>query len=687
MSTDLQVSGLISGLSTRDIVQRMMAIERLPLSSMETKKSQLQQKKDALRDINTRLAGLLSKIQTLNLRGTVDVKAVTTDIPASSPTLVTATANSDAALGIFTVKVQSLATATSVTSNDGSGPKAVGNAVQANQPLSSAGFGISPTTGTFSVNGAQITIDSSTVLSDGADLVGANTIFAKIWDATAGLAADKRVTVSWGLDANGRQNKLVLNATGTIQLGAGSDTSNFLTAAGLQALPPATTMTSARNLGGVNPTALLNSSQANLSTALAPATGSFKINGVTVTYDASLDTLNTLISRINSSAANVSASFDSVNDRVTLTSRNTGSGLISLEDVTGNFLTSTKLSVGNETVGANASYLLNGQQTYSTSNTVTDAMPGVTINLLKADTGTTVTLTVSQNTSTAVSAVQDFVSQYNSAVNFLRDKVSYNATLKKGGTLMGDSLVQAIDKTLAMLVSGTGDGLSSVARSLSDIGITTGAVGTVVGQAKSLVLDTAKLTSKLQTNPSAVADLFGALGKTVTLQAGGTGSIASIAGNPDNHVSGTYSIVSDGVGGLTSTFTPSGGGSPTTKTELIAAGGTNSTLIPGVVITAKAVLAAGNDTITATFNPKGVGVKIADYLAGLTSVDGVLAQRQESGDKQIEDISTSMQRLEDRLDAREQALTRRFTALEAALSRLQTQSLSISAQLSKLGNK
>ncbi len=684
MSTDLQVSGLISGLSTRDIIQRMMSIERLPLSSMETKKSQMQQKKDALRDINTRLASLLSKIQTLNLRSAVDVKTVTTDTPSSSPILVTATATSEAALGSFTVKVQTLATPTTVTSNSGSGPAAIGNAVQANLALASAGFGISPTTGTFSVNGAQITIDASTVLSDGVDVLGANTVFAKIRDATAALAADKRVTVSWGLDANGRQNKLVLDATGAIQLGAGSDTSNFLTAAGLAALPPATTMTSARNLGAVSPSALLNSSDANLITALAPAAGSFKINGVQISYDTSLDTLNALISRINSSAANVSASYDSVNDRMTLTSRTTGSGLISLEDVTGNFVAATMLAVSNEILGANASYLLDGQQRYSTSNTVTDALPGVTINLLKADAATTVTVNISQDTSRAVSAVQDFVNQYNSAVSFLRDKTAYNATLKKGGILMGDSLVQAVDKTLAMLVSGMGDGLSSVARSLSDIGITTGAVGTAAGQARSLVLDTAKLTSKLQSNPAAVADVFGALGKTATLQVGGTGSIASIAGTPDNHISGAYSIVSDGVGTLTATFTPGGGGSPSTRTELIAAGGANSTLISGIVITAKGALVAGTDTITATFSPKGVGIKIADYLSGLTSTQGILSKRQESGDKQIEDMSKSMQRLEDRLDAREQALSRKFAALEAALSRLQIQGSSISSQISRL---
>ncbi|MDA8189255.1 MAG: flagellar filament capping protein FliD [Dehalococcoidales bacterium] len=680
---NLQIPGLISGLSTRDIIQKIMDVERLPLISMQNRKDQVQQRKDASKDINTRLSSVLSAIQKLNLRSTIDARTVTTDTPASSPTIVTGSANSNAALGSFTVRVLALATPTSVTSGTGpTSPAAIGKAVSASLPLASAGFVVTPTVGTFTVNGAQVTIDANTVLSDGTDATGANTIFAKIRDATA--AVGKQVTVSWGLDANGRQNKLVLTAAAPIQLGSGSDTSNFLTAAGLAALPSATTMTSARNLGGVNPLAYLNSSQANLDVALSAPTGSFTINGVQFTYDSTVDTLNSVIGRINSSAANVTASYDAVNDRLTLTSRVTGSTLIDLQDVTGNFLAAMKLSANNETLGSNASYLLNGQQQYSTSNTVTDALPGVTINLKKADSATDVTVTVGQDTSAAVAAVQDFITQYNSAISLIRDKTAYDPITKQGGILTGDATVVSIENMLATLVSGKGDGLSSVAQSLSDIGITTGAVGSAVGSTTSLILDQAKFVSKLQSNPSAVADAFGGLVSNVALAAGGTGSIASMTGTPTNHTSGTYSIVSDAAGNLTATFTPTGG-SPTTKTGTITAGGTNSTLIPGVILTAKATLAAGTDTITASFTTKGVGVKIADYLTGLTSATGIFAQRQQSADSQIKSMNDAIQQMQDRLDAKEKALYAKFQGLEVALARLESQSASLTAQLAKLG--
>ncbi len=684
MASSLQMSGMISGLDTSSIITRMLSVERAPMDALMSRVSLEQQKADAIKNVRTSLTGLLNSIKNLNLRATLDVKSVGTDTPASSPTILSASAGSDAAVGTFTVKVLALATPTAVTSNGGSGASPIGDAVQANLALASAGFGITPTVGTFSVNGAQITVDSSTVLSNGTDLVGANTVFAKIRDATSGLAADKQVSVSWGLDQAGRQNKLILSATGSIQLGSGSDTSNFLTAAGLAALPAATTMTSARNLGAVGATANLNSATANLDVALSASTGTFSINGVAIAYDGATDTLNGLISRINSSAANVTAAYDSATDQLTLTSRNSGGSLIDLQDVSGNFLAAMKLSESNETVGQTASYLLNGEQRYSVSNTVADALPGVTLNLKKNDLSTTVTLTVSQDTSKAVSTVQSFLSQYNSVMGTIRDLTAYDATQKKGGLLIGDPTIRSIQNSLAMMVTGSGDGLSSGARSLSDVGISTGAVGTTVGQTKDLVLDASKLIAKLQSNPVAVTDLFGALGKSVTLNAGGTGSILSISGAPDLHTSGVYSIVSDGLGTLDMTFTPAGGGSATTSTGLIQAGQNNTSLIPGVMLTAKGALAAGTDIITVVFNPKGVGTKLADYLQGLTSTGGALSSNVDAEGKRIDEMNKSITRMQQRLDDKQAALEARFAALETALARLQNQGSALSAQLTKL---
>jgi len=79
---------------------------------------------------------------------------------------------------------------------------------------------------------------------------------------------------------------------------------------------------------------------------VTPVTGSFVINGVTINFDAAVDTLNGVITRVNQSAAGVTASFDSATDTFTLVNKTNGPGLITLSDTTGNFLESVELLDG-----------------------------------------------------------------------------------------------------------------------------------------------------------------------------------------------------------------------------------------------------------------------------------------------------------------------------------------------------
>ena len=88
-------------------------------------------------------------------------------------------------------------------------------------------------------------------------------------------------------------------------------------------------------------------SLANFATAVSDGgsgAGEFKINGVSISFNSSTDSVSDVLNRINASAAGVTASFDSVNDRFLLTSKATGDMDIAMEDVTGNFLSATGLS-------------------------------------------------------------------------------------------------------------------------------------------------------------------------------------------------------------------------------------------------------------------------------------------------------------------------------------------------------
>ena len=143
---------------------------------------------------------------------------------------------------------------------------------------------------------------------------------------------------------------------------------------------------------------------------------SFTVNGATINYDASIDSLNDVINRINSSSAGVTASYDSIADRITLSQSKQGSIALSLADdgTGGDFLAKTGLLSATQTLGTNAEYSINGGATqYATSNTVS-LSTGVTLTLNALTNGTPATVTVSQDTNSALSAMQNFVTDFNS---------------------------------------------------------------------------------------------------------------------------------------------------------------------------------------------------------------------------------------------------------------------------------
>jgi flagellar basal-body rod protein FlgG len=89
-----------------------------------------------------------------------------------------------------------------------------------------------------------------------------------------------------------------------------------------------------------------------------PATaGTFTLNGTPIAFDPAVDSLDTIIGRINTSAAGVTATFDAGTKMLTLQNTTAGTAPVLLADTTGNFLQSMKLldntgaTLGTTTVG------------------------------------------------------------------------------------------------------------------------------------------------------------------------------------------------------------------------------------------------------------------------------------------------------------------------------------------------
>ena len=153
----------------------------------------------------------------------------------------------------------------------------------------------------------------------------------------------------------------------------------------------------------------------------------------------------------------------------------------------------------NQTVaGQNANFTVNGIAITSPSNTVADAIQGVTLTLNKPTT-VSANLTVARDTNAVKTAVTGFVDAYNALVSQLKSRSAYGSssdTTKPA--LAGDGTVRLMLDQLHGIFNMAAGGILT---SLSEVGITTKADGT-------LKLDSSKLNSAMASNFSDVTDLF-----------------------------------------------------------------------------------------------------------------------------------------------------------------------------------
>jgi flagellar hook-associated protein 2 len=273
--------------------------------------------------------------------------------------------------------------------------------------------------------------------------------------------------------------------------------------------------------------------------------------GATFTQDAALATGTVVINSSNNSlqgirdainSANIGVTASVVNDgsatpyHLTLTSTATGaSKSLKITSSGGDAAVTSLLAYDptgvqnlTQTVAAqNASLSVNGLAITSASNSVSGALTGVTLNLSKAGTSS---VTVANNTSAVVSAVQSLVQSYNSANATLKVFGGYNATTKTAGLLIGDSSILQIQtrlrSTLGAALSGT---TGNTITNLSQVGIAFQKDG-------SLSLDNSKLQAAASTNFSDFAQLFAAVGKS-------TDSLISYSGASSNSKAGSYPVV------------------------------------------------------------------------------------------------------------------------------------------------
>lgn len=448
------VSGLASGFDWSAMVEQLTELERAPQKQLLSEQLRLQEQSQALGGLKTQLGVLRNRLSLLKDPALYGSRTAT----SSEPTRGTVAVAGGATVGQYTFAISQLATASAQTGTANVGRRLHDTSDVSALALSSAGFATAVTAGTFLVNGQQVTVAAT-------DTLGA--VFDKIATATGNA-----VTAGYDPDTD----RITLSSATPIVLGSPTDSSNFLAVAKLYGNGTGA-VTSHSELGAVKLSGTL--AQANFGTPLTGGSnGSFKINGVTIAYDAAVDTVGGLLDRINASTAGVVARYDAVHDRFTLTNQATGSLGVALEDgVDSNFLAASGLLGGSLAVGRNLEYTVNGGGTLiSQSNTITAASSGLTgLNVTALAEGS-FTVTVGVDTARIRSAVVDFVNEYNRTQGQIGTQTASSTDAKgkvTAGLLAEDATVNDLSRQLRALAAGTLRGLSGSLTRLEGLGFST----------------------------------------------------------------------------------------------------------------------------------------------------------------------------------------------------------------------
>lgn len=461
----------------------------------------------------------------------------------------------------------------------------------------------------------------------------------------------------------------------------------------------------------------------------------------TITVSAS-DTLNDVATKINGADIGVKAMV--INDgsgatpyRLLVTSETTGSegDLTVATTVPG--MSFSEISDGVDAwlkFGEGASAI----DVYSSSNTVTDLVPGLTLDLHGMDTANDVTVTVSRDTKALMDYARDFVAQYNNVQGRIHDHTAYEAEKEEFGVLFGNSAVLGLSRDLAYIAADKVEGLPEEMNLLLQAGFHLDSKGV-------LTLDEDEFTEALDGHFDLVVRLFteaadaarGSEGATVATTATANPNYSAdglINGNTDSEdfdapdyngflstdvASGAsphiftvnfdetatlkelflYNLNSVaqpsdqwGISDFTMEWQDTGGTWHTAKT-LSGFTGAVTAYVFSNPVQAQAVrvnvtgVNAG-DGLTRfveikAVEERGIASRLDNNLSFVTSsTDGTIALQQDSIEQRIEDMNSQIEDLEERMVTKELALRREFTAMEQALAAMQAQSSYFAQQAS-----
>ncbi len=313
-----------------------------------------------------------------------------------------------------------------------------------------------------------------------------------------------------------------------------------------------------------------------------------------------------------------------------------------------------------------ASVTVDGVTFTRSSNTISDIITGVTLNLESLGSGKLILAT----DNTAITGnIQDFVDAFNKLTSFIDEQTEFNPETFATGTLFGNTSVQNLETTLRRIATGQVTGTGGTYEFLSQIGITTQDDG-------KLALDEVKLDAALATDLTSVVSLFTSSGSA-------TDANVTFVGFTDNTVAGTYDV--QVVGGVPQ-LSPAGAG---TFVDAVNNGafftGAVGTDAEGLSFSMASLVDASYGTISLSV---GVIPRLNQEISVLvdSSQQGPLTAELDSITESIDDLNETLLRMDDRLALFEKNIRQEFVNLEIILGRLDAQRNAFQQALQNLGS-
>lgn len=338
MGSDLQLTGLASGFDWAPVVDQLIELERIPQKRLAQEKVKNEEKISDLGVLKTQLDTLKSAVKKLQNKNLFQSRSV--GLSSSNKSSPSVSADAESLTGEFSVQVLSKASSTEMTSKNrffkgiGSPLGIADDTFDPSLKLKDLPLQNNISPGTFTIAGKTFSISSlDATLQDTVDMINNSSAEGLNPEGTDGSGIKLNYTFSDDKFSISSDDFRV-SLGNTPILGSPTDTSNFLSALKLDN----PNLKSSQALGSIDMSKTLDSANfgAAFSGLNAGKLGTFFIGEgegvVRIDYDITVDTVSTLVQKVNSSDANVYMFYDPVSDRFVIRNKNTGATGITVHE-------------------------------------------------------------------------------------------------------------------------------------------------------------------------------------------------------------------------------------------------------------------------------------------------------------------------------------------------------------------